>query len=296
MLTREDGRYLDQELTLASHTYRGRSVGSVVTHHAFPGHDVAFDIGQANLASTTVGNIFITHGHDDHIGGLGSHHLRRNGWGLDPARYYVQEDDVPLVKALVEAQCHLNRSKALAHVDVVPVGEGSEFETKSGLFVRPFRSTHKIPCMGYALWSQRKRLRADLQGAPKEAILAAKNRGEEINEHFEVPEVAFPGDTNLLILKRPAGEIIRKARVLLLECTFIDDEVSPKDTFRTGHIHLDDFIQAARDGVFQNEVIVLTHFSARYTTKYIRQVVTQRLRNEDIWPRVHLLLPPEKKI
>lgn len=192
MFTREDARYRDLEMTLASHAYRGRSIGSQVTNHQFPGHDVCFDIGQATLSSTPIANVFVTHGHDDHIGGLGTHHLRRNGWGLDPARYYVQEEDVPLVKAMVLAQASLNRSKALANVDVVPMGEGSEFSVgKAGLVVRPFRSTHRIPCLGYALWGKRRRLKAAYRGAPKDVLLAAKARGEDINEEFEVPEVAW---------------------------------------------------------------------------------------------------------
>jgi ribonuclease Z len=291
-LTYEDERYRDVTLTLANHQYRGRSVGSEQTCHQLPGHDVMFDVGGAPLSSTVVPNVFITHGHDDHVGGLGTHHLRRNGWGLDPARYFVQEGDADLVRSMVQAQCALNRSHALANVSIVPVGVGSEVPVgKGGLVVRPFHSTHKIPCLGYGLWGKRTRLRADLRGQPKGAILAARARGEDVNESFEVCEVAFPGDTNLNILNKDAGAVVSNARVLLLECTFIDDEVSAKDTFRTGHVHIDDFIGCARDGAFKNEVILLTHFSARYSADYIRETVTRRLKDEAIWPRVRLLIP-----
>lgn len=292
MFTREDARYRDVEMTLATHTYRGRSIGSVETCHQFPGHDMMFDVGRASLSSTVIPNVFITHGHDDHIGGIGAHHLRRNGWGLDPARYFVQEQDVPLVRDLVRVQCALNRTKGLAAIEVVPVGIGSEVPVgNAGYVVRPFQSTHRIPCLGYAAWSKRRKLRPEFHGASPEVLIAAKSRGETINVEVEVPEIAFPGDTNLKILDRDAGEVVRKARLLLLECTFVDDEVTVAEARKTGHIHLDEIIAAARDGAFENEVILLTHFSARYRTEYVRDVVTRKLSNEEIGRRVKLLLP-----
>lgn len=291
MYTKEDARYRDIELTLASHSYRGRSIGSQMTCHQFPGYGVCFDIGQATLSSTVIENVFVTHGHDDHIGGLGSHHLRRNGWGLHPAKYYVQEEDVELTKTLVSAQARLNRSRTLADIDIRPIGEGSSVEVGGGLTLRAFRATHRIPCLGYSLWGKRRRLKPEYQGAPREVLIAARAEKKVIDEEIEFPEIAFPGDTNLNVLKH--ADVVRKARVLLLECTFVDNAVSPRETHRTGHVHLDGFINAFNDGAFENEVIALTHFSARYSPGYLKTAIERKLRKElgEKSERIRLLLP-----
>ena len=102
MLTFEDGRHRDMELSLGPYPYRGRSVGSYATCHQFPGFGLMFDVGLAGLSSIPIGDVFVTHGHDDHVGGLGAHHLRRDGWGLPPARYYVQADDLRLASRVFD--------------------------------------------------------------------------------------------------------------------------------------------------------------------------------------------------
>lgn len=290
MQTHEDARFQDIELTLVSHFYRGRSVGSEATCHQIPGHNFLMDIGSAPLSSTAISNVFITHGHNDHCGGIGSHHMRRLGWGLEPATYFVQECDYALMDAFMKAQAALSRAKT--NIQIVALGEGMEVPVgRGGMVVRPFRSAHRIPCQGYAMWGKRKKLRSDLRDQPKEFIMAAKARGESINEEVSVPEICYPGDTSLNILNSDAGAVVSKARLLLLECTFIDDVVTPKEAVSTGHVHIEDFIGAAREGAFQNEVILLTHFSARYTSEYIRETLSKRLAEEEIGQKVRLLLP-----
>ena len=56
--------------------------------------------------------------------------------------------------------------------------------------------------------------------------------------------------------------------MLLLECSFL----LPEDRDRAreyAHIHLDDILERAER--FENEAIVLTHFSQRYTPDEIRK-------------------------
>ena len=58
--------------------------------------------------------------------------------------------------------------------------------------------------------------------------------------------------------------------MLLIECSFL----APEDRDRAGdyeHLHLEDFLERAE--LFQNEAIVLTHFSQRYRVEEIREVL-----------------------
>jgi ribonuclease Z len=58
--------------------------------------------------------------------------------------------------------------------------------------------------------------------------------------------------------------------VLLIECSFL----APEDRDRAReyeHLHLEDFLERAE--LFENEVIVLTHFSQRYRVEEIREAL-----------------------
>ena len=50
---------------------------------------------------------------------------------------------------------------------------------------------------------------------------------------------------------------------MILECTFLDDRVSVAECRAKGHVHLDEIVERA--DLFENEAILLTHFSARYS-------------------------------
>src|SRR5204862_2958646 len=112
-----------------------------------------------------------------------------------------------------------------------------------------------------------RKLKLELVGLPQEKIAERARSGEEVHDHFERPEISFPGDTMIDVVDRE--ESVRKARVLLLECTFMEDKVPVAKARQGGHVHLDEI--AARADLFQNEAIVLTHFSRRYHAKEIEE-------------------------
>lgn len=68
--------------------------------------------------------------------------------------------------------------------DAVQVGD--QVEVKKGYFVRPFPTVHVIPSQGYLVYAQKKKLKEEFQGAGKDAIIAAKKSGIDVNMTWQV--------------------------------------------------------------------------------------------------------------
>ena len=111
--------------------------------------------------------------------------------------------------------------------------------------------------------------------------------GERITDEVEAIEFAFTGDTLIEVVERE--EMVRTARVLVMECTFLDDRVPVAKSRESGHVHLDELVE--RVDLFANERILLTHFSARYSRREITEILERRLP-ESLKARVTALLPP----
>jgi len=111
--------------------------------------------------------------------------------------------------------------------------------------------------------------------------------GDAAFDTLEVPELAFTGDSLIEVVDRT--ETVRKARVLVMEVTFLDDLVSVAQCREKGHIHLDEVIERA--DLFENEALLFTHFSSRYSAQRIIELLHQRLPPR-LRERVTPLLPP----
>jgi len=139
----------------------------------------------------------------------------------------------------------------------------------------PFKTFHRVVSQGYLLYSIREKLKPELQGLPSNEIRKRKLAGEEVTRVTEVPEVAFTGDTTSAFIHYPANTDVLSARVLIMELTFLDDTISADQAKERGHMHIQDLVDNA--DMFQNEAILLIHFSARYREADILASLDERL-------------------
>ena len=250
---------------------RALSIGGLETCHYVPRWKLAFDIGRCPLEVVDCRTILFTHAHMDHLGGVAYHTATRGLRKLPPPTYIVPPHCAADLARLFDAWRALDRSD-MAH-EVVPLAPGEERFLSNGMLARPFRSPHSAPCQGYGIWSRKEKLRPEYLGVPGPELARLRHAGTAITNLVETPELVFTGDTLIDVVERE--EVVRTARVLVMECTFVDERVSVAECRAKGHVHLDEI--AARAELFQNEALLLTHFSARYNAQEIRATLDAKL-------------------
>jgi ribonuclease Z len=95
----------------------------------------------------------------------------------------------------------------------------------------------------------------------------------EVTREVRLPLLAYTGDTS------PAGldacPDVYRARVLITELSFIRAKHRRDKIHKFGHMHLDDFLERADR--FENELIVVGHFSTRYHPDEVRRTLQAKL-------------------
>jgi len=258
-------------IDLAGLKIRAVSVAGIETCIEVPSWRLCFDIGKCPHTATRLGTVLFTHAHLDHLGGVAQHVGTREMTGQKPPRYLLPREYVGGFERLMDAWRELNHSKLPC--EVVPVAPGDGVILGKGRTARVFRSVHRVPTCGYAIEQARRSLLPEWQGRPGAEIAAARQRGEEVMFEHDSVELVFCGDTTIDVVEREA--VVRQAKRLVLEATFLDDRVSREWARRSGHIHLEDICERA--DLFENEAILLTHFSQRYSAAQVREIVAARL-------------------
>jgi ribonuclease Z len=238
---------------------------SIAGHESFykvPALRCLLEFGRAPDDVLGYATVCLTHGHLDHAAGLAHHASRRRLTGLPPARVFAPEEAAP------DLEAWLAISERLENVDygvhVTPAIPGRTVDLRNDLALTFLPGRHRVPTVGYLFSEVRKKLIDDLIGRPEEEIAALRQGGAEVTRREEIPLLAYPGDCAPEIFDA-APELFR-ARVLLIECSFLGEGDRERAT-KYDHIHLDDVVERA--SLFENEAIVLTHFSMRYRPEEI---------------------------
>lgn len=61
----------------------------------------------------------------------------------------------------------------------------------------------------------------------------------------QTAEVAFTGDTTIDFVRSPENKAVLDARLLVMECTFLDDAVDQAGAKEKGHMHIRDIAEHA---------------------------------------------------
>jgi ribonuclease Z len=254
------------KITAAGLEIEGVSIAGHESFYKVPAFRCLLEFGRAPDDVLGYPTICLTHGHLDHAAGLAHHASRRRLTGLPPARVFAPEEAVP------DLEAWLAISQRLEGIDygvrVTPAVAGESILLRRDLQLTFLPGRHRVPTVGYLFSEVRHKLDAGLEGLSGEEIAALRAGGREVTHREEIPLLAYPGDCGPEIFEA-APELFR-ARVLLIECSF----VNPDDRDRArkyAHIHLDDIVERA--SLFQNEAIVLTHFSLRYRPAEIRKAL-----------------------
>ncbi|EHA8591105.1 hypothetical protein COCNU_scaffold033573G000010 [Cocos nucifera] len=195
----------------------------------------------------------------------------RGLYSLKPPTVFVP----PCIKEDVEKllEIHRTMSQTELKLDLVALDVGETYEIRNDLVVRPFRTQHVIPSQGYVIYYVRKKLRKQYAHLKGSQIKKVKLSGVEITDTILSPEIAFSGDTMSDFITEPRNADALRAKILITEATYLDEENDIEHAREHGHMHLFEILEHAQ--WFRNKVVILTHFSSRYKIEDIRQAISK---------------------
>jgi len=242
----------------------GSSLAGEETFVTAPALNLAFDIGRGSREVVAMDHIFLTHGHMDHAAGLAYYFAQRLFLDNEPGHLYVPEALVEPARRLLRAWADIDGHEPPANIH--PAVPGQDVVLRRDLVVRPFKVNHQcrrhdrtvVEGLGYAAIEVRRKLKPEYHDLTEPQIIELRKKGVEVTRRVELPLIAYCGDTG----PGPFLELdyVRNARLLLLECTFVDPGHVARA--RAGyHMHINDLREALPR--LNNGRIILTHLSRR---------------------------------
>lgn len=259
-------RHTHQNLTI-----EGYSRAAVQTYWRIPELKIGFDLGLQPWAFMTTRTWAVSHTHLDHIAALPVYVARRRLMRMPSPTIYLPKVAVPDVQQLLDTFQRLDRGRLPC--DLIGCEPGDEFDLSRELVLTAFETYHTLPSLGFTVWDRRHKLKAQYHGLAGEQIRDLRLSGVAVTQEQRTPLISYLGDSNPRALDENPD--LYQSRILILEITFTAPDHRREKIHKFGHIHLDDIIERA--DLFQNELVIASHFSTRYHDEQIRRTVTKRI-------------------
>ncbi|MBV8544315.1 MAG: hypothetical protein JO093_08575 [Acidobacteria bacterium] len=246
--------------------------------------NAAFDIGRCPDQLIGTSDIFVTHAHLDHAVGIPFYAGQRQLHRMTGGRVYVPADAAEGMREIMTLYERITGA-TFDEVEVIGLAAGDVVRLGKTHEVRVHRATHRVAANAYEVIELRHRLRDEFAGCDEHEIMELRRNGVSVTEEWRRSMLFYTGDTDRGILE--TNDELYQSEVLMIECSFITTGHEERAA-KYRHIHFDDIAEFA--GRFENETIVLTHFSRRYSHAVIHDEIRRRcpavLRD-----RIRLALP-----
>jgi len=259
----------EDELCVGGLTLRGIACGGIRTCLMVPELGLMFDVGPRTMGQMRYDTILVSHGHQDHLGGLpylvSQRHMMRAG---SPAIHLPIEVLAPMER-IFDAWREIEGFELPA--DLHGHAPGSTVPVRDGV-ARCLRSVHRVPSLAWVVERHSRRLRDEFKGLPGPELAARRKAGEDITQTHVAPLLCVTGDTQIELFD--SEPLVRRCSVLVHEVTGWDDRRGPEDVRRWGHTHVDEMIERAER--FEGDALVLVHRSPRHTRSEAERIVAER--------------------
>lgn len=229
---------------------------------------LSLDIGRCPDILVGLPHVFVTHAHLDHALGIPFYAAQRGLQRLPPGTVHIPAETVDDFAALMKL--HEKLEGTTYDLNLHGMAPGDRVKLRRDLVAIAHRATHRVPANAYEFVELRHKLKPEFASFA-EAELAELRRGHvSLVDESEHPILFYTGDTDRGILETTPAMF--RAEVLVIECSFTLAEHRDRAE-RYRHIHVEDLYDFAES--FENRLIVLSHFSLRYSPAEIQQYVSE---------------------